>query len=246
MSPMIHPHHSRPLDRTASPTDFRASSTDRPAVPRVLTGLSLAALLALGGCGQETASPAAQLPDSGSTSSPESPGQAGDSTAGAPSTGPEPTEYAAATPSAPDPATLTEDQMTDLLLLHTQLKTDLGAAYSDAWIEGGQLHVAVTTPEAEAMVSSAGAIPATTRFSEQQLREAADAFRAWLGSDAAPQVQLHWLGTSGRTGSINVRVPAEQVQPLTDAVAQQHPTGDVLVIVEESSGPATPLGTNAP
>ena len=136
--------------------------------------------------------------------------------------------------------------MTELLQLHTQLKADLGAAYSDAWIEGGQLHVAVTTPEAEAVVSGAGAVPAKTQFSEQQLREAADAFKAWLGTDAAPQVQLHWLGTSGRTGSITVRVPPEQVQPLTDAVAQQRPTGDVLVIVEESSGPATPLGTNAP
>ena len=136
--------------------------------------------------------------------------------------------------------------MTELLLLHAQLKTDLGAAYSDAWIEGGQLHVAVTTPEAEAIVSGAGAIPAKTQFSEQQLREAADAFKAWLATDAAPKVQLHWLGTSGRTGSVNVRVPAEQVQPLTDAIAQQQPTGDVVVIVEESSGPATPLGTNAP
>ena len=236
----------RPNDSTALSTTFRPVSPRRPAVPVALTGLSLAALLALGGCGQDAASPTAQSPNATSSSSPESPDTAGESAAGTPANSPEPTERTGATPSAPDPATLTEDQMTDLLLLHTQLKTDLGAAYSDAWIEGGQLHVAVTTPEAEAMVSSAGAIPATTRFSEQQLREAADAFRAWLGSDAAPQVQLHWLGTSGRTGSINVRVPAEQVQPLTDAVAQQHPTGDVLVIVEESSGPATPLGTNAP
>lgn len=242
MSPLL-----RQKNSTASPATFRPSFAHRPAVPRVLTGLSLAALLTLTGCGQDAASPAAQSPDAASSSSAQTPGASGTSTTGTPTdAGSEPANGTAATPSAPDPASLTEDQMTDLLQLHAQLKTDLGAAYSDAWIEGGQLHVAVTTPEAEAVVSGAGAVPATTQFSEQQLRDAADAFKAWLSTDAAPQVQLHWLGTSGRTGSINVRVPAEQVQPLTDAIAQQQPTGDVLVIVEESSGPATPLGTNAP
>jgi hypothetical protein len=242
MSPLF-----RPNDSTALSTSFRPVSPRRPAVPVALTGLSLAALLALGGCGQEAASPTAQSPDAPSSSSPDSPDTAGKSAAGTPTDGvSEPTNGTAATPSAPDPTSLTEDQMTDLLLLHAQLKTDLGASYSDAWIEDGQLHVAVTTPEAEAVVSGAGAIPAKTEFSDQQLREAADAFKAWLGTDAAPQVQLHWLATSGRTGSINVRVPAEQVQPLNDAVAQQQPTGAVKVIVEESSGPATPLGTNAP
>ena len=236
----------RPNDSTALSTSFRPVSPRRPAVPVALTGLSLAALLALGGCGQEAASPTAQSPDAASSSSPESPDTAGESAAGTSANSPEPTEHTGATPSAPDPTSLTEDQMTDLLQLHAQLKTDLGDEYSDAWIEDGQLHVAVTTPEAEAVVSGAGAIPAKTEFSDQQLREAADAFKAWLGTDAAPQVQLHWLATSGRTGSINVRVPAEQVQPLNDAVAQQQPTGAVKVIVEESSGPATPLGTNAP
>jgi hypothetical protein len=236
----------RPNDSTALSTSFRPVSPRRPAVPVALTGLSLAALLALGGCGQEAASPTAQSPDAASSSSPESPDTTGESAAGTSANSPEPTEHTGSTPSTPDPTSLTEDQMTDLLLLHAQLKTDLGAEYSDAWIEDGQLHVAVTTTEAEAVVSVAGAIPAKTEFSDQQLREAADAFKAWLGTDAAPQVQLHWLATSGRTGSINVRVPAEQVQPLNDAVAQQQPTGAVKVIVEESSGPATPLGTNAP
>lgn len=136
--------------------------------------------------------------------------------------------------------------MTELLLLHAQLKTELGAAYSDAWIEDGQLHVAVTTQEAEAVVYGAGAVPARTEFTEQQLREAADALRAWLATDAAPSVELHWLGTSGRTGSITVRVPADQVQRLSDAVAEQNPAGAVKVIVEESSGPATPVATNTP
>ena len=236
----------RPTDHTTPPRSSQPDSPRRPTAPLAFTGLCLAAMLAITGCGQDAASPVAQPTDAASSSSPESPGATGPSTIGTPTGGPEPTGHAAATPSDPDPASLTEDQMTDLLQLHAQLKTDLGAAYSDAWIEDGQLHVAVTTPEAEAVVSGAGAIPAITQFSDQQLRDAADAFKAWLGTDAAPQVQLHWLETSGRAGSIIVRVPAEQVQPLTDALAEQQPTGDVAVIVEESSGPATPLGTNAP
>ena len=243
MSPLLRPN-SRTAEKSSLPFQPRARRT---AAPAVITALSLAALLAVSGCGQDAQSPGAQFPDAGSSSSAETPGAAGTSPIGTPSdSGSEPTEVAAATPSAPGPTPVTEEKMTDLLQLHSRLKTDLGAAYSDAWIEGGQLHVAVTTPEAEAVVSGAGAVPAKTQFSEQQLREAADAFRTWLGTDAAPQVQLHWLGTSGRTGSITVRVPPEQVQPLTDAVAEQRPTGDVLVIVEESRGPATPLGTNAP
>lgn len=136
--------------------------------------------------------------------------------------------------------------MTDLMLLHARLKTELGAVYSDAWIEDGQLYVAVTAPEAEATVYGAGAVPVHTAFSEQQLHDAAAAFKAWLATDAAPPVQLHWLGTSGRTGSITVRVPADEIQALSEAVSQQRPAGDVDVIVEESGGPATPLAPNAP
>lgn len=184
-----------------------------------VAALATAALLFLSGCGQDAQSPA-----------PPPPG---------PSTSPD-------AESSFDPDTARDENMTDLLQLHTRLKTDLGSAYSDAWIENNQLHVAVTTPEAETAVTDAGAVPYPAQFSADQLKDAADAFKAWLGTDSAPRVQLHWLGTSGRTGSITVRVPADQVQPLTDAVAAQQPTGAVKVIVEESSGPATPLATNGP
>jgi len=186
--------------------------------------LAAAALLLLCGCGQDPLS---------------APGSTGADTTGTVTTGAAP-----AAPSNPD--TATDEYMTDLLQLNARLKTDLGSAYSDAWIENNQLHVAVTSPEAEAAVTDAGAIPYRARFSADQLKDAVDAFKAWLGTDPAPRVQLHWLGTSGRTGSITVRVPADQVQPLTDALAAQRPTGAVKVIVEESSGPATPLATNGP
>ncbi|MCC9205796.1 hypothetical protein [Arthrobacter sp. zg-Y769] len=57
-------------------------------------------------------------------------------------------------------------------------------------------------------------------------------------------MQLHWLGTSGRTGTITVRVPADQVAALQAAADDQAPAGKVSVIVEESEGMATPLSTN--
>lgn len=239
MSPQL-----RPTGRTASPHfSFRPPTFARRATPPVLA-LATAALLVLSGCG-----PDPQSKDTAPSASTDSPAPAASSSASGDVIGPpgnEPPETVAATPSDPDPATLAEDRMTDLLQLHARLKTELGTAYSDAWIEDNQLHVAVTTPEAEALVYGAGALPSRAEFTEQQLREAADAFKAWLATDAAPSVQLHWLGTSGRTGSITVRVPAEQVQPLADAVAEQSPAGPVKIIVEESSGPATPFATNAP
>ncbi len=200
--------------------------------------LAAALLPGLGGCGQNMQSPATGPPAAG----------AADSTAGpAPATAPDNSNGTATPAGPPDPAgptTPTDENMTQLLQLYTQLKTDLGSAYSDAWIENNQLHVAVTTTEAEAAVADAGAVPYRADFTAGQLQEAIDAFKAWLGTDAAPSVQLHWLGTSGRTGSITVRVPADQVQLLTDAVAEQQPAGAVQVIVEESGGLATPLATN--
>lgn len=235
MSPLF-----RPTGRPASPRrSFRPRTPAHHATPAVVA-VAAAAVLALSGCGPDPASPGTASPTSSETSAP-----AASDIPGA-TVSPEPTEVAPATPSDPDPATATEEQMTDLLQLHARLKTELGTAYSDAWIEGGQLHVGVTTPEAEAVVYGAGAIPVRAEFTEQQLREATDAFKAWLATDAAPPVELHWLGTSGRTGSITVRVPADQVQPLADAVAAHSPAGAVTVVVEESSGPATPLGTTAP
>lgn len=216
----------------------------RGAAAAPVAALATAVLLLLSGCGQDpqsqgpSASPASAGADSSANPKTPATAAAPDSTA-AGTTGAVP-----ATPSGPD--TAMDENMTQLLQLHTQLKTDLGSAYSDAWIEDNQLHVAVTTPEAEAAVTEAGAVPYLAQFTADQLRDAVDAFKTWLGTDSAPKVQLHWLGTSGRTGSITVRVPADQVQPLTDAVATQQPTGAVKVIVEESSGLATPLATNGP
>lgn len=206
----------------------------------VLAGLSAAALLALGGCAQDSQS-----------AEPTPTASAEPAATAAPSDAPAPTEdgskgTTAPTSSPPAPSAISEEQMTDLMLLHARLKAELGAVYSDAWIEDGQLYVAVTAPEAEATVYGAGAVPVHSAFSEQQLHNAAAAFKAWLATDAAPPAQLHWLGTSGRTGSITVRVPADEIQALSEAVAQQRPAGDVDVIVEESGGPATPLATNAP
>ena len=222
-------------------------ASNRAAAPVAV--LAAAALLLLSGCGQD---PQSQGPlPSASTASADAESLANPKTSATPTapaspgnTGAGATGAVPATPSDPDAAT--DENMTQLLQLHTQLKTDLGSAYSDAWIENNQLHVAVTTPEAEAAVAEAGAVPYRAEFTDAQLQDATAAFKAWLGTDSAPQVQLHWLSTSGRTGSITVRVPAEQVQPLTDAVTEQQPTGAVQVIVEESSGPATPLGTNGP
>lgn len=218
----------------------------RSAAAAPVAAVAAFALMTLGGCGQD-----AQGPGASDSSQSTAESSANNGMSNIPSAPPasgvtdSPGGTVGAVPALPsDPETAMDEVMTQLLQLHAQLKMDLGSAYSDAWIEESQLHVAVTTPEAEAAVREAGAVPYLTDFTAQQLQEAANAFRAWLGSDAAPPVQVHWLGTSGRTGSITVRVPAEQVQPLTDAVAEQQPAGAAKVIVEESSGPATPLGTN--
>lgn len=207
--------------------------------------LAASALLLLGGCGQQSRSPGPEA--SGPSASADNGTSAtADPSVQTPQPGSSDGQATAAAPAPAGPATATDETMTQLLQLHAQLKSDLGSAYSDAWIEGNQLHVAVTTPEAEAAVLQAGGVPFRAEFTDAELQEAADALKAWLGTEAAPQVQLHWLSTSGRTSAITVRVPADQVQALNDAVAQQQPTGAVKVIVEESSGPATPLGTNAP
>lgn len=234
MSP---PHLNGPAGTAPFPVPARKR---RRSAHAVIAGLSAAALLALGGCAQDP-KPAEPVPAA----------SAEPAATAAPSDAPAPTEdgsksTTAPTSPAPAPSAISEEQMTDLMLLHARLKTELGAVYSDAWIEDGQLYVAVTAPETEATVYGAGAVPVHTAFSEQQLHDAAVAFKAWLATDAAPPVQLHWLGTSGRTGSITVRVPADEIQALSEAVSQQRPAGDVDVIVEESGGPATPLAPNAP
>lgn len=174
---------------------------------------------------------------------------ADDGGAPAPETSPSPTTASrAATPAEPappgtDPTMASDTFSTELLLLHDRLKTELGPLYSDAWVDGGLLHIAVTDPSADTTVRDAGAVPVQAEYNAAELKQAQAQVRTWLAGNPVPGTEVHSVRASGRTGSIILRVPAEQVQALRAAAVEQAPAGSVPVIVEESEGMATPLST---
>ncbi|MCQ9164830.1 MULTISPECIES: hypothetical protein [unclassified Arthrobacter] len=137
------------------------------------------------------------------------------------------------------PATRTS---TELLALKDTLKSKLGSAYSDSWIEGGRLHVAVTTPEAEKTVAAAGAIPKLVTFNAAELESALKSVAAWQASLPPDQAAaIYKIIPDGRSGTVTIYVAAGQLEAISAAAAQARPAGKVPLAIRVSTGPATPL-----
>lgn len=149
-------------------------------------------------------------------------------------------ETPAATQSA-SPSASTE-QTNTMLALNDSLRSELGAAYSDSWIEGNQLHVAVTTESAAATVKAAGAISHLVTLDAAQLETALQAVMAWRSSLPTEQgAAIHKVIPDGRTGTVTVYVAPEQLDTVAKSAATDKPAGDVPLLFKESTGLATAL-----
>jgi len=133
-----------------------------------------------------------------------------------------------------------------LLQLNDSLKTRLGAAYADAWIEGNKLHVAVTTKEAETIAANAGAVPALVTINAAELEKAVEAVAAWQTRlPVAQGAAIHRIIPDGRTGTVTIYVAPAQLAAVARAAAADKPTGSVPLLLKESTGiptPSQPLG----
>ncbi|WP_129545439.1 hypothetical protein [Arthrobacter dokdonensis] len=133
------------------------------------------------------------------------------------------------------------EQSTELLMLNDQLKAALGSAYSDSWIEGGRLHVAITTREAEKAVSRAGAVPKLVTFDVAQLEAALRAVAAWQASLPPAQASaIHRIISDGRNGTVTIYVDTTQLDAISGAAATDRPAGNVPLLIKESAGLPTP------
>ncbi|GAA4655561.1 hypothetical protein [Arthrobacter cryoconiti] len=134
----------------------------------------------------------------------------------------------------------------DLLRLNDSLKISLGPAYSDAWIQDNELHVAVTTQEAEKAVKGAGAIPQLVDFNAEQLQGAVQAISTWQSQ--LPSLQgaaIHKIIPDGRSATVSIYVAPEQIDAVAAAAARDNPSGKIPLVIKESAGIATPLLTPA-
>lgn len=137
--------------------------------------------------------------------------------------------------------------MPDLVETNEILKALLGAAYTDAWVADGRLHVAVTDTSFFEAIRTAGAIPVEAAFSAADLQAA---LRFVHETGAAAGTEFHSLSSSGQTG-ITARVPADQVERLRSALATATPLatggppGKVPITVAVSTGVGTPLDPNS-
>ncbi len=129
-----------------------------------------------------------------------------------------------------------------LLLLNDTLRAQLGAAYSDSWIEENSLHVAVTDESAAAVVSAAGAIPKLVTINAKQLEAALQAVTAWQATLPADLGgAIHKFIPDGNTSTLTLYVAAEHLDAVAQAAANDKPAGDVPLVIKESTGLATPL-----
>lgn len=161
------------------------------------------------------------------------PDDAGSPSSTASSTAPAPSA-ADATPGAADSGAL--------LLLNSSLREQLGEAYSDSWIEGDSLHVAVTDESAAKIVSAAGAIPKIVTINAQQLDTALQAVTAWQATLPADQGSaIHKLIPDGSTSTLTIYVAPEHLDAVAQAAANDKPAGNVALVIKESTGLATPL-----
>ncbi|MCU6478982.1 hypothetical protein [Arthrobacter sp. A2-55] len=137
-------------------------------------------------------------------------------------------------------------ETTALLQLNDSLKTRLGAAYADAWIEGDKLHVAVTTKDAETIAANAGAIPTLVTINAAELEKAVEAVAAWQTRlPSAQGAAIHRIIPDGRTGTVTIYVAPAELAAVARAAAADKPTGSVPLLLKESTGiptPSQPLG----
>lgn len=136
----------------------------------------------------------------------------------------------------------TAEETNNLLQLNNSLRTELGDAYSDSWIEGAQLHVAVTSESAVTTVTDAGAISHLVTLDAAQLETALQAVMTWRGSLPSEQgAAIHKVIPDGRTGTVTVFVAPDQLDAVAQAAAASKPAGDVPLLFKESAGLASPL-----
>lgn len=129
-----------------------------------------------------------------------------------------------------------------LLLLNDTLRTKLGEAYADSWIEGNKLHVAVTTEAGATIVTGAGAVAKIVTFDGAQLEAALQAVSAWRSKLPAVQgAAIHNIVPDGGTGTLTIFVAADQIDAVAQSAAADKPAGEVPLIIKESAGLATPL-----
>lgn len=145
-------------------------------------------------------------------------------------------------PGSPTATQSSTAQTNELLQLNDSLREQLGDDYSDAWIEGDRLYVAVTTDAAAKIVADAGAVATLVKFDAAQIETALQAVMAWrAGLPADLGAAIHKVTTDGRTGSVQIAVDPSQMDAVKAAASKDKPAGDVTLLVKESSGLATPL-----
>ncbi|SEF02630.1 hypothetical protein SAMN04489740_3839 [Arthrobacter alpinus] len=150
-----------------------------------------------------------------------------------------------ATPQAPlstSPAQSSSSAETSaLLLLKDSLRAQLGASYSDSWIEGNKLHVAVTNESAAAIVTKAGAVATLVTVEAAELEEALAAVATWQTKLPSEQARaIHKIIPDGKTGTVTIFVASEQLDAVAQSAAEDKPTGKIALMIKESTGLATP------
>ena len=131
---------------------------------------------------------------------------------------------------------------TALMMLHENLKSQLGDAYADAWIEANTLHVAVTDEAAAKIVTEAGAVATLVTVNAAALEAAVQAVSAWRATLPAEQgAAIHTIIPDGRTGTLTISVAAGQLDAVTKAAAAAQPAGAVPVVIKASTGLPTPF-----
>lgn len=129
-----------------------------------------------------------------------------------------------------------------LLQLNDSLREKLGADYSDSWIEGGQLHVAVTSEAAAAAATEAGAVAQLVTRDAAALESALQAVMAWRASLPSELGNaIHKVTTNGRAGTVEISVAPDQADAVKAAAEADKPAGDVPLVFKDSPGLATPL-----
>ena len=106
--------------------------------------------------------------------------------------------------------------MSGLAALNMKLRTELGDAYTDAWVVDGRLQVAVTDPSLFETISSVGAVPVQAAFSAADLQATQ---RLVQDAATATGTALHRISSSGRDG-VTAHVSSGQVEQLRTALAE--------------------------
>ena len=128
--------------------------------------------------------------------------------------------------------------------LHESLKESLGDKYSEAWIEGNRLHVAVTDEASGATVTAAGAVAHLAKHSAAEIEAAIGKVMAWQREQGGDIVTaIHRYLPSGRDGSITLAVDPAQLEVIRKGLAADQVTGDIELRFVESGGPAIPASS---